>query len=318
MKTNLKKRSKLVAGIDEAGRGPLAGPVVAAAVILPEKHFIVGLRDSKKLSQKKRKILYKKIKKESISVGIGIIGVETIDKLNIKEATTYAMKAAVKNLKVKPDELLIDGFPLDTQEIPNEGIIGGDDLIDSIKAASIIAKVTRDRIMLEYSKIFPEYAFENHFGYGTKKHMDVLKQYGSTPIHRRSYKPVKENMPTFEWLREKKLLAWMGKKLAALFIKNNGLYIREIDKRVGEITIDIVAEDHLKQIFIFVETIIKRNQIDFQSKPKKKIGSSIKNIIEKTARESDEKHDIRIDLIIVKFLGDGKPIIDHHQNINSF
>ena len=150
MKTNVKKRSKLVAGIDEAGRGPLAGPVVAAAVILPEKHFIVGLRDSKKLSQKKRKILYKKIKKESISVGIGIIGVETIDKLNIKEATIYAMKAAVKNLKVKPDKLLIDGFPLDTQEIPNEGIIRGDDLIDSIKAASIIAKETREN---EISKL---------------------------------------------------------------------------------------------------------------------------------------------------------------------
>ena len=314
----MNKRFKLVAGIDEAGRGPLAGPVVAAAVILPEKHFIDGLRDSKKLSQKKRKCLYKIIKKESISVGIGIIGVETIDELNIKEATLYAMKGALKNLKIKPDKLLIDGFPLDTQEIPNKGIIKGDDLIDSIRAASIVAKVTRDRIMLEYAKIFPEYGFENHFGYGTKKHMNALKFYGSSPIHRRSYKPVKENMPTFEWLREKKLLAWMGKKLAALFIKNDGLLIREIDKRIGKFTVDIIAEDHLRYILIFVETTIKRNRINFQSKPSKIISLNFKNIIERTARNFNEKHDIRIDLIRVKFLGSGKPIIDHHQNISSF
>ena len=314
----VKISTRIIAGIDEAGRGPLAGPVVAAAVILPEKHSIEGLRDSKKLSQKKRKILYRIIKNHASSVGVGIISVKMIDELNIKEATMCAMKLALENLNTKPDKVLIDGFPLDTQVIPNEGIIRGDDLIDAIKAASIIAKVTRDKIMLEYVKIFPEYGFESHFGYGTKQHMAALKKYKSSPIHRKSYKPVKENMPSFEWLKKNNLLSWMAKKLAALFIKNKGLYIYEIDKMIDGFKIDIIARDNLGYVLIFVETIIKTNKINFEEQVDERIISDATRAIENMKKITNEKQNARIDLIRVNFSGKGKSIIDHYQNINKF
>ena len=196
----------LIAGVDEAGRGPLAGPVVAAAVILPEDHMIKGLRDSKKLSKSKRESLFPIIQEQAIGVGIGQVDVNTIDEINIREATLKAMQIALGNLPKRPDRALIDGHPLKNQIIPNEGIIGGDDLIDSIKAASIIAKVTRDKIMEDYGRIFPEYGFEKHNGYGTKVHINALDTHRATPIHRRSFKPVKYKMPTITWLSEQKLI----------------------------------------------------------------------------------------------------------------
>ena len=144
---------EFIAGVDEAGRGPLAGPVVAAAVILDDNHGITGLRDSKKLSQKKRELLYDAIFEKAASIGIGKVDVKTIDRINIREATFKAMQIALGRLSIKPAKALIDGYALNNQVIPNEGVIGGDDLVDSIKAASIIAKVTRDRLMMELSLI---------------------------------------------------------------------------------------------------------------------------------------------------------------------
>ena len=144
---------EIIAGVDEAGRGPLAGPVVASAVILPKDHTIEGLRDSKKLTPKKRSLLYDIIQKEAISIGVGIIGCKEIDKINILQATFKAMQIALGHLSQKPTKALIDGTPLPNQVIPNEGIVGGDDLVDEIKAASIIAKVTRDNLMKEYAII---------------------------------------------------------------------------------------------------------------------------------------------------------------------
>ena len=202
---------RIIAGVDEVGRGPLAGPVVAAAVILPKDHTIEGLRDSKKISKKRRESLFPLIYEQAIDIGTGEIDVKTIDKINIREATFKAMKMALDDLSTIPDRALIDGHPLNDQSIPNEGIIGGDDKVDSIKAASIIAKVTRDRIMKEYSIIFPEYGFENHSGYGTKIHIEALEKYRATPIHRRSFKPVKNLMPTFKWLVDHDRISWMGK-----------------------------------------------------------------------------------------------------------
>lgn len=175
-----------IAGIDEAGRGPLAGPVVAAAVILPDTIKILGLDDSKKLSKIKREQLFKIINEKALAVGIGIVDHKRIDQINILQASKEAMILAVKELNIKPDFLLIDAVKLDI-DIYQENIIRGDQVSNSVAAASIIAKVTRDKIMQEYSKEFPEYGFEKHKGYGTKEHYDNIDKNGFSVIHRRSF-----------------------------------------------------------------------------------------------------------------------------------
>ncbi|SHJ05264.1 RNase HII [Lutispora thermophila DSM 19022] len=178
---------RYIAGIDEAGRGPLAGPVVAAAVILDPNVIIPGINDSKKLSEARREYLYDEIFNKAVSVGIGIVDERIIDELNIKQATFMAMEIAVNKLSVKPDCLLIDAEKLINITIPQISIIKGDSLSVSIAAASIIAKVTRDRILKEYDKKYPEYGFGKHKGYGTKQHIEAIKSLGLLPIHRRSF-----------------------------------------------------------------------------------------------------------------------------------
>lgn len=177
----------LIAGVDEAGRGPLAGPVVAAAVILPKNKLIFGINDSKKISEKKRDELFKIINEVAISIGIGIVDNYIIDEINILNATKLAMKKAILSLKIKPDFLLIDALNLTDINIKQKNIIKGDSLSISIAAASIIAKVTRDRIVNEYDNLYPEYGFKNHKGYGTKKHYEAIKKFGITPVHRKSF-----------------------------------------------------------------------------------------------------------------------------------
>ena len=186
------KGIKLIAGVDEVGRGPLIGPVVAAAVILPVNFKLDGLTDSKKLSEKKREAYYELIKKEAVAIGVGVISEKRIDEINIYEATKEAMKEAINNLDVKPEHILIDAMPLDL-EIPTTSIIKGDLLSISISAASVIAKVTRDHMLYEIDKEYPMYDLKNNKGYGTKKHIEAIKQYGITKYHRLSFKPVFEN-----------------------------------------------------------------------------------------------------------------------------
>jgi ribonuclease HII len=181
------KGYNLVCGIDEAGRGPLCGPVVAAAVILPKDMYIEGVNDSKKLTEKKREKLYDDIMEKAISVGIGIGPVELIEKVNILNATKLAMKKAVESLEPKADYALVDGNQMIDIDIPGETVISGDALSQSIAAASIIAKVTRDRMLVEYDKLYPKYGFAKHKGYGTKAHTDAISKYGLTPIHRPSF-----------------------------------------------------------------------------------------------------------------------------------
>lgn len=187
-----KKGVTLIAGVDEVGRGPLIGPVVAAAVILPPNFKLDGLTDSKKLSEKKREHFYETIKKEAIAIGVGIISEKRIDEINIYEATKEAMQEAINNLNIKPEHILIDAMPLEL-DIPTTSIIKGDLLSISISAASVIAKVTRDRMLYDIDKEYPMYDLKNNKGYGTKKHLEALKQYGITKYHRLSYKPVLEN-----------------------------------------------------------------------------------------------------------------------------
>lgn len=182
------KGFKNICGIDEAGRGPLAGPVVIAAVIMPEDSMIEGVNDSKKVSEKKREIIYDQIIEEAISYGVAIIGQEEIDDINILNATKKGLTMSLQELTKKPDLILVDALEhIDTLGIPYESIIKGDAKSYSIAAASIIAKVTRDRIMREWANVYPEYGFEVHKGYGTAKHIAAIKENGLCPIHRRSF-----------------------------------------------------------------------------------------------------------------------------------
>lgn len=180
-----------IAGIDEVGRGPLVGPVVTAAVILPKDFYDERINDSKKLTVKKRELLYDVIMENAISVGIGISNEDVIDEINILNATKRAMLEAVNNLSVKPEHLLIDAVKLNT-DIPQTSIIKGDAKSESIAAASIIAKVTRDRMMVELDKIHPEYDFKHNKGYGTKKHIEAIRKYGIIKEHRKTFAPCDE------------------------------------------------------------------------------------------------------------------------------
>ncbi len=181
----------LICGIDEAGRGPLAGPVCAGAVILPEdldiENALPGLNDSKKLTDKKRRELFDKIKELAVAYGIGFASHEEIDKINILQATYLAMHRAVANMGMEADVLLVDGNRDPGFEIPTELIVKGDSRSASIAAASILAKVTRDDVMMEFAKEYPQYDFDVHKGYGTKKHYAALREYGKSPIHRSSF-----------------------------------------------------------------------------------------------------------------------------------
>ncbi|MBQ4179031.1 MAG: ribonuclease HII [Elusimicrobia bacterium] len=185
------KGLQFVSGVDEAGRGPLAGPVVAAAVILPKDIFIDGVNDSKKLTEKKRNVLFEEIKKKAFSYGIGIVDAKTIDEINILQATFLAMRKALEQLSVKPELVLIDG----NHTIPNlqnkqQAIVSGDAKSACIACASILAKVTRDNMMYEYAKQYPQYNFEKHKGYGTKAHIEAIEKYGPCPIHRMTFAPL--------------------------------------------------------------------------------------------------------------------------------
>ena len=183
-----KENVKSICGIDEAGRGPLAGPVVVASVIMPKDSMIEGVNDSKKVSEKKREKLYEEITNTAIAWGVGIIDQREIDEINILNATKKGLTNSLKELEIKPDLILVDALTnIDTLGIPYRSIIKGDAKSYSIAAASIIAKVTRDRIMRQWDELYPEYGFEKHKGYGTKMHIDAIKEYGPCPLHRKSF-----------------------------------------------------------------------------------------------------------------------------------
>ena len=181
----------LIAGVDEAGRGPLAGPVAVAAVILPRELYLPFLNDSKKLSEKRRETLYDMIREQAVAYSVVLVDREIIDKDNIYEATKNGMYDAILKLSQKPDKVLIDAMPLDKLPIPSISIVKGDAKSASIAAASVLAKVTRDRFMREMDKVYPEYGFKNHKGYGTKAHIEAIKKYGPCPLHRETFEPIK-------------------------------------------------------------------------------------------------------------------------------
>ena len=188
-------RAGLVAGVDEAGRGPLAGPVVAAAVILDERHPIAGLADSKKLSPARRDRFFDQICAQALCCSVALASVEEIDRLNILQATLLAMQRAVSGLRLRPAKVLVDGNRLPVLDVLGEAIIGGDALVPSISAASILAKVHRDRLCQQMHQEYPVYGFDAHKGYGTAQHLAALRAHGASPLHRRSFAPVRNCLP---------------------------------------------------------------------------------------------------------------------------
>jgi len=215
MKSNLLKYERelyknnitLIAGVDEAGRGPLCGPVVAAAVILPKNYKLEGLNDSKQLTEKKREEFYDILQKEAISIGVGVVDANIIDEINILEASRNAMYIALGNLNVTPEYILSDAMSLNDIDIPSRPIIHGDALSLSIAAASVIAKVTRDHIMYELDKKYPEYNLKKHKGYPTKEHLELIKKYGVISEYRKTFKPVKQILEEEHNVKNKKNMA---------------------------------------------------------------------------------------------------------------
>ena len=304
----------LIAGVDEAGRGPLAGPVVAATVILDEQNPISGLADSKKLTAKKREKLFQEIMQHA-EVGIGVVDVEEIDKNNILKATQKAMYKAMGALKTKPDKALIDGYALPNQIIPNKGIIGGDDKIDCIRAASIIAKVTRDRMMQQYDIIFPEFGFARHKGYGTILHMEKLSEYKACPIHRKSFKPVNENLPTITWLKSQRRIGQWGERLAALEYFNNGYKIHALNHYCapyGEI--DIIAEKDNELVFAEVKTAAGKTLGGVEGQVDEVKLQRLSNAIDKYIMDNEIQNDIRLDVFAI-ILGKNGPALKHFKGI---
>ena len=296
---------KIICGVDEAGRGPLAGPVVAAAVILPEDHQISGLNDSKKLTEKNRVKLYKEIS-DLAQISIGIVSHRIIDKNNILNATYLAMEKAILGLKTKPDLSLIDGYGLPNDNIKNEGIIRGDSKVESISAASIIAKVTRDILMQKIDPIFPEFKFAKHKGYGTKYHIEILKKLKATPIHRKSFAPVKKNLPTKKVLKNKKKLTELSIQLASLDYIRRGYEIKNIEwnsDEFGRINIIVKKNNHFKIVDIRV-----KNGFPSSDELREVLSSSKKTIAEQNLDENI--------LIDVANFSLKKPSIDIYSDIN--
>ena len=250
-----------VAGIDEAGRGPLAGPVVAAAVVFdPQTEMINGINDSKKLTAKKREGLYDVIIETARAVGIGIVKPEDIDRLNILQATHKAMRQAIGRLRLKVDHILVDGRGLPDKIVPQTAIIGGDQVCYSISAASIIAKVYRDRIMHEYENVFPGYDFAKHKGYGTKIHLDAIRKLKPCPIHRMTFKGVKENIVDIQNVNNTRYLGKYGEDIAAYYLYQKGFSIIQRNFHAGAYgEIDIIARKD--NVLNFVEVKTQRHNI---------------------------------------------------------
>ncbi|UCD38931.1 MAG: ribonuclease HII [Fidelibacterota bacterium] len=302
---------RYIAGVDEAGRGPLAGPVVAAAVILDPQRHIEGLADSKRLTAKRRRILYEAIFDSGLAVGIGASQREEIDRLNIFQATIAAMQRAVDALKPKPDHLLIDGRNIRLVHPSQETIVDGDDTVPAISAASIVAKVYRDRLMAEYHKVYPEYGFDRHKGYGTKAHLETLASYGACPIHRQSFRPVRKHLPQWRQLKDRQAMGRLGEQLAATYLIESGYAIRELNYRVAHTgELDIIAQRGADIVFCEVKSQVPGGW----GEPEEQVDVKKRDRIMAAARQYCAEKEIdtavRFDVISVKFTKAG-PTITH-------
>ncbi len=299
-------------GVDEAGRGPLAGPVVAAAVILkPDAEtFLSEVNDSKKLSEKKREKLYDKIIENSLHYAIGVVDVDYIEKFNILQATFLAMKKAVEKIEIQPDLVLVDGNKLPDLKTRAEFVIKGDSKSASIAAASIIAKVTRDRMMIEFHEKYPNYGFNRHKGYGTKEHYSNIIKYGVTPIHRMSFlKKIREKIPTVQSINGQ-----LGEKITYEWLKRNkyNVVAKNYKSEYGEIDLIAIKDDYI----CFVEVKLRSENCGYS--PKEAVNLSKQKKIIKTAISFLKKHPCKyqprfdVSEIVKTNMGDFK--IDYIRN----
>ena len=308
---------KVLAGVDEAGRGPLAGPVVAAAVVLNPADIPAGLRDSKKISAKKREKLALEIRQRALHIGVGIVHEQDIDRHNILQATFEAMRQAVGNLGVQPTEVQVDGnFIIPDLRLNQKAIVGGDDLVPEISAASIIAKTTRDAMLVSYDKLFPEYGFKSHKGYGAKTHMEILKSKGRTPIHRRSFRPVAESSNlNYKYFNQESAYGRMGEIIAGMFLIRNNYQLLAHSYhagRDGEIDLIVVHENQI----VFVEVKSFGGESD-DSLALERVTPAKQKQIAKIAEIYLQNHEIaqpdcRFDIITVNF-STPKPDIRHYE-----
>ena len=299
-----------IAGIDEAGRGPLAGPVVASAVIFPKDISLPEVTDSKKISEKKRERLFHDIYTKALSIGIGIVHEDEIDNKNILQATYLAMRQAIGKLSIKPDIVLIDGNKADIKHYKQKNIINGDQKSLSIAAASIIAKVTRDQIMRQYDIIFPEFGFAKHKGYGTKQHFEEIINQKASPIHRKSFNPIQNHLPTFAYIKRNHLINRLGKQLVACHLIRIGHEIVKLDYDNSQVKeIDIISRYKGELIFTNVDTMTieyRRKNIELPTDvlEENRILDFIKNYI------ADQALDGKFQLYMSKiYLGKGSPKI---------
>ncbi len=305
---------QFLAGVDEAGRGPLAGPVVAAAIILPIGFKLESIKDSKKISENKRALIYPEILDNALSVGIGIIHEEEIDKINILQGTYNAMKIALGRLEIHPDKVIVDGNRGNIKHYDCKYIVNGDNKSQSIAAASIIAKVTRDRIMLEYDKVFPEYGFAKHKGYGTKLHLNAIIQNKATAIHRKSFKPIKSHLPRISYFDSNKKLIKLGKQLVSTGIIKDGYNILDLDRNLEKLgLINIIHRENNIIVFSRLNVfsngkLINNLKTVYEIKSKNVFTSVVNKYIEK--KEFDVK--VRFDVISVRFSGN-KPQISKNK-----
>ena len=313
------KGVELIGGVDEAGRGPLAGPVVAACVILSKNFDLTGIDDSKKISPKKRQKLYDRIINESLDVSIGIADEKEIDDLNILQATFLAMRRAIGNLKNKPGQLLIDGPHSDIKIIPTKNIVKGDSKSGSIAAASIIAKVYRDEIMNSYDVIFPKYDFKKNKGYGTRSHIDALHIHKATPIHRKTFKIVSSNLPTFSFYKTTNSLAEMASNYVVSNYVKEGFSILEMSIILDNLDDKIDCFMTKNNSNIFVKIISTFNNCDY-SIGNLTISSFDRYILslEKYLIKKDFKKDFVFNVISAEFNKGLKPKINIIRSEKSY
>ncbi|NQV15585.1 ribonuclease HII [bacterium] len=309
---------KVIAGVDEAGRGPLAGPVVAAAVILDPENIPIGLRDSKKLSEKMRNTLAEQIRASARAIGIGIVHEQDIDSTNILQATFKAMQLAIATLNISPEEVLVDGN-LAIPGLPHEqkAIVGGDDLVSEISAASIIAKTTRDAMMVSYDILFPEYGFKSHKGYGSEAHMDVLRERGRCPIHRRSFRPVDTSPGEhYKYFGLRDAYGRMGEIFAGMYLIRNGYSLRAHSYHAGWTgEIDLIAAKNDEIIFVEVKSFAGEADDSLAlervtPKKQKQIGKIAEIYLQKHEVEEAE---CKFEIMTVNF-SRPKPTILHYQD----
>ena len=317
-----------IAGLDEAGRGAWAGPLVAGAAILPLDsptlgQDLAGLRDSKRLTPPRRAWFYERIFHRASALGVGVVSSNVLDELGVVATTKLAMTRALDDLATPADYLLVDGFPLDYHGTPNKGVVGGDDLCFSIAAASIVAKVVRDRMMVALDRVFPGYAFGQHKGYGTPQHREALYRMGYSPIHRLSYAPMRF-MIGENGLREEKgekrygprELGILGERMAAQHLEEQGYVICELNYRCAVGEMDVVALDGESLAFVEVRT---RRSKKFGS-PEESITAAKKQKLIEVAQTYLQEHeslplDWRIDVVSVRLSRRGR--LEHLEVIKS-